>query len=357
MTREVSYMGNDMRVSEARLQEFVERILTAVGLSEKNASITASVIVEADLRGVDSHGVRALGARVADMEAGRINATAAPELIQETGATALFDGHHGYGPFLCATVLEKAIEKAKTFGIGMVLIKNSSHWGCPAYYSRKMARDGFVGIAITNTNPAMPLWGASVKSIGNNPLTIAVPRKDLEPIVLDMAMQQIAWGKLGLLAEAGKKVPGLWGYDMQGTPTDDPREIIESGRVRPMGDYKGSGLAVMLEVLTGILSSGSTCYELGEKTRIGEPAHYSQTFIAIRPDLFMSREEYYDRVEVFYRTAKASPVAYGVDEILLPGDRSNSCMLERRRNGIPLTHIRTTVESLANKYNVCLPWS
>jgi LDH2 family malate/lactate/ureidoglycolate dehydrogenase len=344
------------RISAEALTTFAAAALRRVGFREADAELAAEVVVEADLRGVDSHGVRVLAGRVAEIKAGLIDPRARPLLLKRGGAMAQFDGQHGYGPLLCASVLETATELADANGIGMVLLKNSSHWGCPAYYSRWMAARGCIGIGLTNTHPVMPLWGSSAPSIGNNPLTIAAPRRDREPIVLDMAMQQVAWGGLRLAAEKGEKLAGPWGYDMDGRPTDDPAEILKSNRVRPMGDHKGSGLAFMIEILTGVISAGLIAADIGERMSAKQPVDYSQTFIAIRPDRFMTIDRYHDQVERLCQAAKAAPLASGFAEISLPGDRSNRSVEERRRLGIPIAPLRSAIERIAGDCALPLPW-
>jgi LDH2 family malate/lactate/ureidoglycolate dehydrogenase len=335
------------RISAEALTRFVVTALMACGLSETDAATASEVVVEADLRGVDSHGVRVLANRAAEMKAGKIDPLALPRRLEQRGATAQFDGGHGYGPLLCVRVLPTAAELAATQGIGLVLLKNSSHWGCPAYYTRWLARHGCIGIGLTNTHLVMPLWGSSEPSVGNNPMTIAAPRREHEPIVLDIAMQQIAWGGLRLAAEKGERLPGAWGYDTDGRPTDDPAAIVKSQRVRPMGDHKGSGLAFMIDILTGVIAGGLLSSDVSAEMEIGRPVGYSQTFIAIRPDRLMPMGTYYDQVERLYATAKRAPRASEFSEIMLPGDRSNRTMAERVRAGIPLGPIRAAVEEIA----------
>lgn len=342
-------------ITEARLRDFVEDALRKLNVPDVDVARTADVIVEADLRGVDSHGVRAFASRVPDLLADRIRPAKSPIRIGGEGALAHYDGQHGYGPLLCSAVAIETVSLASQFGIGMSVMRNSSHWGCPGYYSRSMAMRGFIGIAMTNTNPAMPLWGSSAKSVGNNPITIAAPRRNAEPVVLDISMQQIAWGGLQLARQDGRRLPGKWGFDTTGTETDDPAAIIDSGRVRPMGDHKGSGLAFMLEILTGVVSAGAVCYAVGDATARGEPAHYCQSFIAIRPDSFASTEGYFDALEQLYTRAKSAPLAEGFSEISLPGDRSACMLVERRRNGIPLSRIRPALTEISEILGVPAP--
>jgi LDH2 family malate/lactate/ureidoglycolate dehydrogenase len=343
------------RVAEGALKAFTVSVLSRLGIALPDASQAADVIVEADLRGVETHGINALASRYAELERGAIAATAVPSEIRRFGSIIAFDGHNGYGPVLIPRVLPTAAETARSQGIGLVTLRNTSHWGCPAYYSRWLAGRGLIGIAISNTNPAMPLWGSSAKSVGNNPLTIAAPRRQGEPLVLDISMQQISWGGIAQAAADGRRLPGEWGYDTSGHPTEDPAKIVASGRVRPMGDHKGSGLAFMFEILTGILAAGAMCFDVGKHTAAGRPAHYSQTFIAIKPDAIDTAEDYFNQVEALCEGGHAAPLAEGVTELWLPGERSSRTMAERRRHGIPIHRLRAAIEKLAAECQIAPP--
>lgn len=337
------------------LTEFARSILVKVGFSPELAAIAADVVVEGDLRGIDSHGINHLVARARELLAGKIVVSAEPKLVKEFGVMAWYEGSQGYAPAQVPLILPHVADLASRFGIGAVFIRNTSHWGCPAYYSRWLASRGYYGIGSTVTNPGMPLWGSSARSVGNNPITIAAPRRGAEPIVLDMAMQQIAWGALKIAEEEKRMLPGPWGFDEDGNETSDPAVINRTGRVRPVGDHKGSGLAFMLEILTGVMSGGLTNSEVGAKTKQGEPAHYSHLFIAIQPDLVTGADGYFDKVDDLYKTAKAAPVAKGFDEVLLPGDRSNATLAKRRRDGVPTGRIRTTLETLSKEHGIPIP--
>jgi LDH2 family malate/lactate/ureidoglycolate dehydrogenase len=338
--------GTD-RVAERVLKAFVTSVLGRLGIGASDAAQAADVVIEADLRGVETHGINALANRYADLQSGAIVATALPSEVRRCGSVVAFEGHHGYGPVLIPRILPTAADAAGSHGIGLVTLRNTSHWGCPAYYSRWLAHQGLIGIAISNTTPAMPLWGSSAKSVGNNSLTIAAPRRLCEPLVLDISMQQLSWGGLAQAKADGRRLAGHWGYDTAGQPTDDTAEIIASGRVRPMGDHKGSGLAFMFEILTGILAAGATCFEVGRHHAAGRPAHYSQTFIAVRPDAVDTVDGYFSHLETLCDGGHAAPVAPGFAELLLPGERSSRTMAERRRHGIPIRRLRTAIEKLA----------
>jgi L-2-hydroxycarboxylate dehydrogenase (NAD+) len=343
------------RIAEGALKDFVVSVLRRLGIELSDARQAADVIVEADLRGVETHGVNALAGRYAELESGAIAATAWPSEVGRYGSIIAFDGHHGYGPVLIPRILPTVAEAARSHGIALVTLRNTSHWGCPAYYSRWLAGEGLIGNAVSNTNPAMPIWGSAAKSVGNNPLTIAAPRRDREPLVLDISMQQISWGGIAQAKADGRRLPGHWGYDMFGQPTDDPGEVVASGRVRPMGDHKGSGLAFMFEILTGVLAAGAICFEVGKHTAAGRPAHYSQTLIAIKPDAIDTADGYFSHVEALCEGAHAAPLAAGFTELLLPGERSTRTMAERRRNGIPIARLRAAIEKLAVACQIAPP--
>jgi 3-dehydro-L-gulonate 2-dehydrogenase len=347
---------SDERISESALKAFLLTVLSRAGFDDEAAGRAVDVFVEADLRGVESHGVAGLPNRVKTIAEGKLNPNARPTLARQFGGTALFDGHQGFGPVLCSIVIETTVELAEEHGIGLVALRDSSHWSCPAYYARWMAKQGFIGLAMTNTNPGMPLYGSSEKSVTNAPYAVAAPHRGHEPIVLDMSLQQVSWSGMKLFADDGKKLPGLWGYDEQGKETDDPAVIARTGRVKPIGDYKGSGFAFMQEILTGVLGAGMISAQIGTMTAKGEPAHYTQTFIAIRPDLFTAREDYDRRLDELYHAAKAAPLAEGFTEINLPGDRSNAALADRSRNGIPLRRIRKALDELAGLYDLPLPY-
>lgn len=343
-------------ISETALKSFLVQALLRAGFDDEAARRSVNVFVEADLRGVDSHGVAGLPGRLKAIAAGKLNANARPTLVREFGATALYDGHQGFGPLLCSIVIETAVELGDRHGIGLVALRDSSHWSCPAYYVRWMAEQGMIGIAMTNTNPGMPLHGSAAKSVTNAPYAIAAPRDGHEPVVLDMSLQMISWSGMKHYAEDGRRLPGPWGYDEEGNETDDPSVIARTGRVKPIGAYKGSGFAFMQEILTGVLGAGLISTQIAAMTARGEPAHYSQTFIAIRPDIFGTREQYDRRMQTLYEASKAAPLAAGFSEINLPGDRSNAYLAARRADGIPLKRIRKALDEIARTYELPIPY-
>ena len=213
-----------MIVSFEEMKETAKRAFLNLGLNEEQAEICAEVHTSSSADGVESHGMNLIP-RFADyMHRGWIDPEGKPELIHKRGAVENYDGHMGIGILNAIFASDRAVELAKEHGIGCVSIKNTTHWMRGGTYAWRMAEKGFMGISWINTESCMPLWGSDEQSVGNNPFCIAVPRKD-EPIVVDMAMSQYAYGKLGVYRLAGKSLPYPGGFDKEGNLTSDPGAI------------------------------------------------------------------------------------------------------------------------------------
>lgn len=322
-----------------QVQELREVVLAwsmASGFSAADAQTVTDVIVDADLHGVHSHGVRLLATLAPQILRRSIDPAAVPTLVKDRGVTGVVDGHHGFGPVVCSFATTHVLGRARSHGMAAVAIRHSSHWGQPAYYARRATAEGLVLLAISNSAAAMPLWGASVKSVGNNPITIGLPRRDAEPLVLDVSMQQAAWGKLHVHREAKEALPEAWGYDRVGQPTTDAAAIIESGRIRPMGDHKGSGLAVMFEALTGGLAGSLHSVEVSAAMQDDGRQLKSQFFMAIDPEAFGGAEAFERLLASFTEaTGKLEP-APGHERVRLPGEGAATYRERYLRDGVPL---------------------
>ncbi len=336
------------------LRTFVEEALRSAGLDGEEARIAASALVEANLCGVDSHGVRMLPGFVTLIRKGKINPKGRIRVIKETPVVAHLDADLSLGSVVGVHSMNTATEKAIKHGLGLVLVRNSSHWGRAAYYSSIAAQQGCVGICFCNTESNMPIWGAKEPRIGNNPLSIGAPRASGPPVILDMAMSQAAFFKIVLYNREGKKVPFGWGVDDQGRPTDDPKEILKSRRLVPMGQHKGSGLAFMIDLLTGILSGGRFCGELMEEAK-GMPhaTSYAQAFLAIDISTFLPLEDFGRRVDDLIQYVKGGKLAEGFEEINFPGERAWREKSRREKDGIPLDEVTLgELAKLAQELNI-----
>lgn len=324
-------------ITAAELLGLVEAWCRRAGFSSGDSKTVAEVIVDADLCGAHSHGVRLLTGLIPEIQRRSIDPAAVPEFVVDTGTTAVLDARHAFGPVACSLALEQVIQRSRFSGVAAVAIRNSSHWGRPAYYARAAAESGIVLIAISNSAAAMLLWGATEKSVGNNPIVIGVPRQGAEPLVLDISMQTAAWGRVRLHRDAGERLPGEWGYARDGAPTNDPEELLASGRMRPMGDHKGSGLAVMFEMLTAGLAGGLHSVELTSLMKDGGHQHKSQLFIALDPAMFSGAAALERVVRSFASSVLGLEHAAGTTGPRLPGEGSAAMRRRHLEQGIQVT--------------------
>lgn len=313
------------------LQERVSVRLQAAGVPKVRADLEAEIMAEADLLGVPSHGVRMLPGLLRALNEGRV--APAPELkpLRDLGAICVLDCGNGPGRFASASAMQLAVERAQQFGVGVCLAKNTTHWGRAHAYASRAAQAGFIGICTTNAIPTMAIWGAKKKVIGNNPLAIGIPGIAVDkPIVLDMAMSQAAVGKVSTWLREGRSVPGNWGIDANGNPSSDAQEIL-AGAVLPMGEHKGAGLALMMELLTAALAGAAFTQEIFARDQSGIDADSTKIFIALDVSAFIEPEVFKNRVGDFlqYLEHEASPFQF-------PGERGWEAKSKNLREGVPL---------------------
>jgi LDH2 family malate/lactate/ureidoglycolate dehydrogenase len=328
----------------AELDALVCRAAAALGFRPEDAAKVAEILCDADLHGVHSHGIRLLVAHLAQFRAGAIRPDAVPQLALDRGVTGVVDGGHGYGMVVCDFAVNRAMERAARFGMAALSVRNSSHWGCPSYYARKAATAGYVLFGASNADLSMPLWGGAEQGVGNNPVIFGVPRRDGEPWVLDISMQRAAWSKLAVYQDAGKSLPGEWGLDSDHRPSSDPASIIASGLIHPMGEHKGSGLAVIMEALTGGLAGSLHSHEISARAALNEPRHKSQFFLVMDPEAFAGRAPLERLVSSFSAAAAATRPADPETPVRLPGEGAAAIRQRHLREGIPL--IPTIVKAI-----------
>ena len=252
---------NEKRVPWQDLKAFVRLFFVRNGCPEGDAEISADSIVQANLRGVDSHGVLLIPMYLRQFQEGRINPSPNIEVVRETPSTALIDADLSYGPIVSVRAMRMAIVKARNTGMGWVAIRRTAHQGALYYYPLLAIQQEMVGIAMTTDGPVMVPWGGAKRSIGNNPIAFGVPSKTRHPLILDMAVSVVAAGWLAHARERGESIPEGWAVDAQGRPTSDPAEVFErGGALQPMGTYKGSGLSLLVEAMAG---SGCRLVQIG----------------------------------------------------------------------------------------------
>ncbi len=328
-------MPNQIKVKYESLIDLIDSALSAAGVPAPVREVEARIMAEADLLGVPSHGVRMLPGLVKAIREGRANPDPHLNLLRDRAATCVLNGDNGPGRYVATQAMQHAIERARQFGVGICLATRTTHWGRAHAYAFQAAQAGMIGLCTTNALPNMTAWGSSRPLLGNNPLAIGVPRgKQQLPIVLDIAMSQAAVGKVGTYLREGKKVPHGWGLDSSGQPTDDPAAILASGRLLPMGEHKGTGLALMIELLTGALSGGLLSFEVFRADPTGLDPGASKLFLALDVEAFVDREHFAQRVEdlLDWLKAEADP---GI-VIALPGERGWQTKERYLAEGIPI---------------------
>lgn len=240
-------------VDAASARSFVEDVLTSNGVTATNAATVAKCLVAADLRGVDTHGINRIPSYMARVRAGVLDASASPELTKLTPVVAQVDGRNGFG-FLSASLgIQAACEMAREFGVGMVSVKRSNHFGMSAWIVQQAIDAGMMSLVFTNSSPALPVFGGRTKLMGVSPIACGAPGGKERPFILDMAPSVAARGKIYKAKRRGEKIPLDWALDAEGRPTDDPAAAL-GGVMLPMGGPKGSALSIMMDVFSGVLS-------------------------------------------------------------------------------------------------------
>jgi LDH2 family malate/lactate/ureidoglycolate dehydrogenase len=326
-------MTDEVRVPAAELREFTKGVFIAAGLPSEDAALEAEVLVWANLRGVDSHGVLRIPSYLEFVDRGDMNPRPAIRVEKETAATVVLDGDRAFGPVVTTLAMRRAIDKARGAGIGWAVIRNTTHQGAMAYYALMAAEADMAGLAIVCSPPNMAPHGARAAGVHNSPISIAVPAGRHRPLCLDMATSVAAGGKLALARDKGVPLPPGWALDETGQPTTDARR---AKILVPFGGPKGSGLAMMFETLTSLIVGNPL---LGPAL-FREPgaARHRQNSVVAALDIgtFTDLAAYRAEVDRLIDGLKALPRAEGVTEILVPGEPEDRSMEERSRRGIPL---------------------
>lgn len=321
-----------MRVPFEQVKETIKKAFLNVGLTEEQAEECAKIHTQSSCDGVYSHGLNRVPRFCDYIKKGWVNTKSTPQLVKARGAAEHYDGGLGIGILNAEFCMKRAVALAKEHGIGMVALRNTTHWMRGGTYAWQAASEGFMGMCWINTESCMPLWGSVEPSVGNNPFCIGIPHKDGN-IVLDMAMSQYAYGKLQVMRLAGKQLPYPGGFDKDGNLTSDPGAIEESMRILPTGYWKGSGMALVLDMAAAMLSGGRSGDQMDDEGR-GSCTGCSQIFIAFDPYLFSSEKEVEEMLtRRIDRVHHAKPQREG-DTVSYPGERTAATRAEHVANGV-----------------------
>jgi LDH2 family malate/lactate/ureidoglycolate dehydrogenase len=242
-----------MRIEPKRLKEISIAILKGLNAADHEAKLVADCLVQAEIRGIDTHGVHFLRLLSDRIDARMIRIPTEVEVVRENGATSVLDGGNGLGQVAAHRAMRMSIQKAKELGMGLSLIRNTNHIGILAFYTLMAAEEGMVGLAMSNSAPSMSPWGGADPFFGTNPISIAIPCGSEPPVVLDMSSSVVARGKIRKAQRMKESIPLGWALDQEGSPTTDPDAAMK-GTLLPIGGPKGYGLALMIDVLAGLLS-------------------------------------------------------------------------------------------------------
>ena len=265
-----------MRLNRSEIEPVLTSVLLQHGFAPERAKLCAHLFTETTLDGVYSHGLNRFPVFIDTVRQGIVRPDDEPTLVRAVNNFETWDGNLGPGNLNAWTCMGRAIGLAREFGMGVVSLRNTNHWMRAGTYGLQAAHDNCIGICATNTKPNIPPWGGREAKIGNNPMVIAVPHEPY-PVLLDMAMSQFSYGKMEVLERLGQKLPFAGGFDNDMQLTDEPGKILESELAMPMGYWKGSALAMMIDLLVATLSGGATTYEIGGRD---EEYAVSQFFMA-----------------------------------------------------------------------------
>src|SRR5580700_4677988 len=341
-------------VEIAKIVEFITRALSAAGIPPQDAGQVAALMAEADARGGDAHGVFRLPQYVKQIQSGAVNPRPDIRIVNNQPGSALVDGDNALGHLVMKRATELAIEKARQCGVAWVGTRRSNHAGPAQLYPRMIAEQNMIGLyfCVGNTN-LVPPWGGTEVLLSTNPIAIAVPALRHPVISLDMATTNTAFGKIRLKAQRGEPMPEGWMIDRQGKPLTDPKRASE-GFLLPIGGPKGYGLALMIGLLAGTLNGAAfgrdvVDYTVDSKT----PSNTGQAIVALDIATFADVQTFKQNVDELWEVMKSSPTLPGVDEVRLPGERSEQIYRERMAHGVPLSDgQRKILDELADRLQV-----
>jgi L-2-hydroxycarboxylate dehydrogenase (NAD+) len=341
-------------VAIAEIVGLITRALISVGVPPEDAAQVAALMAESDARGGDAHGVFRLPQYVKQIQEGAVNARPNIRILNDRAGTALVEGDNALGHLVMKRATELAIEKARQCGIGWVGTRHSNHAGPAQLYPRMAAAQDMIGLyfCVGNAN-LVPPWGGMEVLLSTNPIAIAVPSLRHPSIVLDMATTNTAFGKIRLKAQRNEPMPEGWMIDRQGQPLTDPKRASE-GFLVPIGGPKGYGLALMIGLLAGTLNGAAFCRDVVDYTVDSKtPSNTGQAVVAVDISMFADVQAFKQNVDQVWEVMKSSPTLPGVDEVRLPGERSEMLYRERMAHGVPLSaQLRKVLDELADRLGI-----
>lgn len=346
------------RFEREALVAFGSAVLRKLDVPEDHARITSDMLVEADERGVSTHGLMRLVPYARRLQTGLVNPRPSLKVDSRRPGFAMVDADDGLGQVTTSIGVDEAIRQSRAYGFAIVGLHNSHHLGMCAPYAERLAREGLIGVVMTNTAPLMAPTNSGKRLIGNNPLAIAMPRGNgAEPVVLDIAFTNVAFGAIIRMLSQGAEVPEGWVHDDQGEWIRDAATAVERGIMAPIGGHKGYGLALMVEFLTAALTDSYALDDVGSLFR-EPPVHMrvGHLIIAIDPDALIDRARFLSRVDEICGKVTAAAPTPGRGSVVLPGEPERAKLAESRRNGVPLAPaIIQQLTDFGREFDLALP--
>jgi LDH2 family malate/lactate/ureidoglycolate dehydrogenase len=331
-------MGGAMIVSGKELKKFCKRSFEKVGLSDADAELVTDTLVQSEAMGISSHGIVRLPFYCRRLIDKGTKTTPKIKILVEKASVILLDGDNGLGQVISISAMKQVMQKAKTSGICFGGVKNSCHFGMAGYYAMMALKNDMIGVAASNAPPVMAAWGGRKSAIGNNPLAVAVPTAKEFPLVLDISMSVVAGGKVRLAAVNKEKIPLNWIIDAQGKPTNRPDDFFAGGTLLPLG-HKGFGLAIMVEILAGVLTGAGVLGEMKLWLKdTAAPIDNGHFFIAIDIGTFCDIDIFKKRMNHMIDELKSCPPSEGSKGVLMPGELEYEKACECRERGFLISN-------------------
>jgi L-2-hydroxycarboxylate dehydrogenase (NAD+) len=351
--------------SYQHLFDFTRKVFEAMGCNEKDAALAAEVLLSADLRGIDSHGVARLSGYVRLWEVKRINACAEMRIVHETPSTAVIDGDSGLGLVVAPYAMQVAIEKAKQVGTGWVSVQNSNHFGIAGYHAMMALQNDMIGMAMTNASPLVAPTFSIERLLGTNPICVAIPAGEEPAFVADLATTTAANGKLEILQRKNVAAPSGWVQDKEGFPSTNPHELKSGGALLPLGgdrehgSHKGYALGAIVDIFSAVLSGANygpwvppfPAYVPMPTEMPGKGiGHF---FGAMRVDAFRPADEFKQHMDKWIRRFRSAKTISGEEQVLIPGDPEREMEENRLKAGVPMLEIvEEDLRSLGEKMKI-----
>ena len=319
-----------MKCSIEEITTLAVRALKRAGASRAMAQATAQALVAAEMEGLTGHGLSRVPLYCQHLREGRADGKAKPKLVKKKGATCLVDANGGLAFLASALAVKEAVKRAQRYGVAFAGVTNSHHFGAAAYHLSPVAQAGLVGLAFTNSPSAINAWGGKKAFFGTNPVAAIFPRRQTDPIVVDLSLTEVVRGKIMLYAKEGKPIPLGWAVDKDGNPTTDPKAAL-TGSLTAIGGVKGAALALMVEVLCVALTGAAFSFENDSYFEPGNKPRIGHAILALDPGALAGADAYFARLEVMISKMLAD------EGVRLPGTRRQQAAAKARAEGIDIS--------------------